>query len=285
MKPNERDIMGKVFVKAVAPHRQKVLQGDKEMRLQQLANRMMADQMRQGGQSPTGDMFTQGRDKLMRDMVMNPEAHNIKFMGERVPFEGQTLGSSLSEPDVAGEQAAIDDEFRDGETLESNNMMRDTRSADSYKTGDTMTPQDKLMSEIMDEKGNLKPESQFMDDEDEEEDDRPQSEEDLMDRMARKAVHHISSFRDAWMVIKNQGPYDKEGRYLEHMDTTLCPAAAAYINSDAYRNLQPGEDEGFFCDTCDYCYPRAQRWKETGGAKENDLTRFLGGGRGSSPVR
>jgi hypothetical protein len=49
----------------------------------------------------------------MRDMVMNPEAHNIKFMGERVPFEGQTLGSSLSVPDVAGEQAAIDDEFSD----------------------------------------------------------------------------------------------------------------------------------------------------------------------------
>lgn len=81
--------MSKVFVKAVPPHRQKVLQGDKEMRLQQLANRMMADQMRESGQSPTGDMFTQGRDKLMRDMVMNPEAHNIKFMGERVPFEGK----------------------------------------------------------------------------------------------------------------------------------------------------------------------------------------------------
>ena len=223
MKQNERDLMGKVFVKAIAPHRQKVLQGDKEFRLQQLANRMMADQMRQGGQSPTGDMFTQGRDKLMRDMVMNPEAHNIKFMGERVPFEGQTLGSSLSVPDVAGEQAAIDSQFGDDETLDFTNQMRDTRSAESYKTGDT-SPQtgderffppppdstlqdkliaDKILSEILDEKGNLKPDSQFMDsEEDEEEDDRPQSEDDLMDRMARKAVHHISSFRDAWSVLK-----------------------------------------------------------------------------------
>ena len=221
MKPNERDLMSKVFVKAIAPHRQKVLQGDKEFRLQQLANRMMADQMRQGGQSPTGDIFTQGRDKLMRDMVMNPETHNIKFLGERVPFEGQTLGSSLSVPDVAGEQAAIDDEFRDGETLQSNNMMRDTRSAESYKTGDTspQTAQDKLMSEIMDEKGNLKPDSQFMDrEEDEEEDDRPQSEDDLMDRMARKAVHHISSFRDAWAVMKND-PYDWQGQEYD----THCP--------------------------------------------------------------
>ena len=108
-------------------------------------------------------------------------------------------------PDVAGEQAAIDDEFRDGDTLDFTNEMRDTRSAESYKTGDTspQTAQDKLFSEIMDEKGNLKPASQFMDrEEDEEEDDRPQSEEDLMDRMARKAVHHISSFRDAWSVLK-----------------------------------------------------------------------------------
>ena len=152
-----------------------MLQGDKEMRLQQLANRMMADQMRQSGQSPTGDMFTQGRDKLMRDMVMNPEAHNIKFMGERVHFEGQTLGSSLSVPDVAGEQAAIDDEFRDGDTLDFTNEMRDTRSAESYKTGDTspQTAQDKLFSEIMDEKGNLFPARQCIDrDEDEEEVDR-----------------------------------------------------------------------------------------------------------------
>jgi hypothetical protein len=103
-------------------------------------------------------------------------------------------------------------EFRDGETLESNNMMRDTRSADSYKTGDTMTPQDKLMSEIMDETGNLKPDNKFMDDgEDEddmpppeEEDDRPKSEDELLERiMAQKAVSHIRGFRDAWSVLKS----------------------------------------------------------------------------------
>tara|TARA_B100000459_G_C8524541_1_gene177712 strand:+ start:136 stop:774 length:639 start_codon:yes stop_codon:yes gene_type:complete len=211
MKPNERDLMSKVFVKAIAPHRQKVLQGDKEMRLQQIANRMMADQMRESGQSPTGDMFTQGRDKLMRDMVMNPEAHNIKFMGERVPFEGQTLGSSLSEPDVAGEQAAIDSQFtgepmrlKDPEAYEAKLSEMGRRSAGGDRVGSTpKTAQDELMSEIMDETGNLKPDSRFMDrEEDEEEDDRPQSEEDLMDRMARKAVHHISSFRDAWSVLK-----------------------------------------------------------------------------------
>tara|TARA_R100000908_G_scaffold65265_2_gene53519 strand:- start:547 stop:1323 length:777 start_codon:yes stop_codon:yes gene_type:complete len=258
--------MSKVFVKAVAPHRQKVLQGDKEFRLQQVANRMMADQMRQGGQSPTGDMFTQGRDKLMRDMVMNPEAHNIKFLGERVPFEGQTLGSSLSEPDVAGEQAAIDAEFRDGDIhpkLDDGDpkVQQWQSSKDPSEPPTPKTAQDKLLSEILDEKGNLKPDNQFMDMEEDDmhdealadwearqddidfarkeghtegfegkpyheieqeelnadkenfyakfphlkpkDDDRPQSEDDLMDRMARKAVHHISSFRDAWSVLKS----------------------------------------------------------------------------------
>ena len=214
--------MNKVFVKAIAPHRQKVLQGDKEMRLQQLANRMMADQMRQSGQSPTGDMFTQGRDKLMRDMVMNPEAHNIKFLGERVPFEGQTLGSSLSVPDVAGEQAAIDDEFRDGDVHpkldDGDPKVQQWQSSKDPFESPPKTAQDKLLSEILDEKGNLKPDSQFMDREEDEEDDRPQSEDDLMDRMARKAVHHISSFRDAWMVMKND-PYDWQGREYD----THCP--------------------------------------------------------------
>ena len=118
----------------------------------------------------------------------------------------------LSEPDVAGEQAAIDSQFGDDEPLDFTNKILDTRSADSYKTGDTMTPQDKLMSEIMDETGNLKPDNKFMDDgEDEddmpppeEEDDRPKSEDELLERvMAQKAVSHIRGFRDAWSVLKS----------------------------------------------------------------------------------
>lgn len=244
MKQTERDLMVKVLVKAMKPHRQRVLADGKEMKLQQFANRKVAEQMRAAGQDPTGEGFQSARDTMMRDAVANPEKHSIKFMGERVPFEGQTLGSSLSEPDVEGEQTAIDqefapkkpdenwtweqgeaeymrnlkppkpdfDEFKDGEKLESNNVMRDTRSADSYKTGDTMTPQDKLMSEIMDETGNLKPDNKFMDDgEDEddmpppeEEDDRPKSEDELLERiMAQKAVSHIRGFRDAWSVLKS----------------------------------------------------------------------------------
>ena len=106
--------MSRILIKMpMKPHRQKVLTPDgQEVRLQQLANRMAANELRGAGGDAQGEQFTSSRDKLMRDMVANPEAHNIKFMGERVPFEGQTLGESLSMPDVEGEQAAIDDEFR-----------------------------------------------------------------------------------------------------------------------------------------------------------------------------
>ena len=107
------DTMSKILIKMpMKPHRQKVLtEAGEEKRLQQLANQMAARELRAAGGDVQGDQFTTARDALMRDMVANPEAHNIKFMNERVPFEGQTLGESLSMPDVAGERAAIDSEF------------------------------------------------------------------------------------------------------------------------------------------------------------------------------
>jgi len=232
--------MVKVLVKAMKPHRQRIFADGKEMKLQQFANRKVAEQMRAAGQDPTGEGFQSARDTMMRDAVANPEKHSIKFMGERVPFEGQNLEQMLSEPDVAGEQAAIDSQFGDDEPLDFTNKIRDTRSADSYKTGDTspksladipppasndpkdvedfrnqtrdFLQQQKLLSEIMDETGNLKPDNKFMDDgEDEddmpppeEEDDRPKSEDELLERiMAQKAVSHIRGFRDAWSVLKS----------------------------------------------------------------------------------
>ena len=193
MKQTERDLMVKVLVKAMKPHRQRVLADGNEMKLQQFANRKVAEQMRAAGQDPTGEGFQSARDTMMRDAVANPEKHSIKFMGEKVPFEGQNLEQMLSEPDVAGEQAAIDAKFNDGDTS-------------------PKSTQDELMSEIMDETGNLKPDNKFMDDgEDEddmpppeEEDDRPKSEDELLERiMAQKAVSHIRGFRDAWSVLKS----------------------------------------------------------------------------------
>jgi hypothetical protein len=113
MKKTGCNIMSRILIKMpMKPHRQKVLTPDgQELRLQQFANRMAANELRGAGGDASGDQFTSSRDKLMRDMVANPESHNIKFMGERVPFEGQNLEESLSMPDVAGEQAAIDSQF------------------------------------------------------------------------------------------------------------------------------------------------------------------------------
>jgi hypothetical protein len=179
--------------------------------------------MRAAGQDPTGEGFQSARDTMMRDAVANPEKHSIKFMGERVPFEGQNLEQMLSEPDVAGEQAAIDSQFGDSpKTLAdipppASNDPKDVeefrnQTMNFLQQQKDMTPQDKLMSEIMDEKGNLKPDNKFMDDgEDEddmpppeEEDDRPKSEDELLERvMAQKAVSHIRGFRDAWSVLKS----------------------------------------------------------------------------------
>ncbi len=81
------------------PHRQKVLTQDgQEMRLQQWANKQAASSLRDAGNGYRGEQFTQSRDMLMRDAVENPEKHGLKFMGERLPFEGQNLQESLSDP-------------------------------------------------------------------------------------------------------------------------------------------------------------------------------------------
>ena len=133
--------MSKILIKMpMKPHRQKVLTPDgQEVRLQQFANRMAADALRGAGGDASGDQFTSARDKLMRDIVANPEAHNIKFMGERVPFEGQTLGESLSMPDVAGEQTAIDSEFS-GSGTKDDPFVTDNRDEEEPKKEKEFNP-------------------------------------------------------------------------------------------------------------------------------------------------
>jgi len=134
--------MSKILIKMpMKPHRQKVLTPDgQEVRLQQFANRMAANELRGAGGDAQGEQFTSSRDKLMRDIVANPEAHNIKFMGERVPFEGQNLEESLSMPDVAGEQAAIDGQFAgkeegiSGKDMEE--ILAEEDADEEFKTGE-----------------------------------------------------------------------------------------------------------------------------------------------------
>ena len=193
--------MGKVIIKMpVRPHRQKVLTQDgQEVRLQQFANRQAADALRGAGGDVQGEQFTSSRDALMRDMVANPEAHNIKFMGERVPFEGQTLEESLSEPDVEGEQAAIDSEFA-GEA-EADSALRQEELEQAMKEGTTpnesqedIDADKKRMPNLFNSEGKLREglppkKEEFNPDEEAE-------------HMRRIMTSRNAIMRDAWSVLK-----------------------------------------------------------------------------------
>lgn len=172
----------KILIKAIQPNRQKILTADgEEMRLQQWANKQAASSLRDAGGDVQGEQFTQSRDMLMRDAVENPEKHGLKFMGERLPFEGQTLQESLTEPDVEGERAAIDGEFADEEKPE--------------------TP------DLFDSEGKLR---DGMPTEEEEKEFNPDEEAEHMKRiMTSRQV----PMRDAWSILKNlQFPADAGNR-------------------------------------------------------------------------
>lgn len=203
----------------VRPHRQKVLTQDgQEVRLQQFANRMAADALRGAGGDAQGEQFTSSRDALMRDMVANPESHNIKFMGERVPFEGQELEESLSMPDVEGERAGIDSEFA-GEA-EADFALRQEELEQAMKEGTTpnesqedIDADKKRMPNLFNSEGKLRddiPDDPKVDDGDPkvqrwqagkspEEEFNPDREAEHMRRImtSRNAI-----MRDAWSVLK-----------------------------------------------------------------------------------
>ena len=121
----------KVLIKSMRPHRQKVLTADgEEVRLQRWANRLTSRDMGLRGKAPSLDnvQFTQARDMLMRDAVENPEKHGLKFMNERVPFEGQNLESSLSDPMDSPEfkeDMTEDESFSLAEKLDEKNRTPD----------------------------------------------------------------------------------------------------------------------------------------------------------------
>lgn len=195
--------MNKILIKAMRPHRQKVLtaQGE-EKRLQQWANQLAAQQLRGAGQGASGEQFNQARDALMREAVMSPEKHGLKFMGERVPFEGQRLSEELSEADPEGEMAAIDSQFTpeeehdEEETFTSNNIMRDNSD---YHTTPPKTP------DVFDEQGNLR-QGLKPQEEDEAEEEAPKRQHMPMDpdhpdyfKSSRRVA-----FTDAWSLLKSQ---------------------------------------------------------------------------------
>lgn len=179
--------MMKVLIKAVMPHRQKILTADgEEMRLQQWANKQAASALRDAGNDTQGEQFTQSRDMLMRDAVENPDKHGLKFMGERLPFEGQNLQESLSDPMDSPEfreDMTEDESFSLAEKLDEKNRIPDLFDSEG-KLRDGMPP--------------------------EEEEFNPDAEAEHMRRIMNS---RDVPMRDAWSILKNlQFPADAGDR-------------------------------------------------------------------------
>jgi hypothetical protein len=107
----------------------------------------------------------------MREAVANPNEHGLKFMDERVPFEGQTLEESLSEPDIEGERAAVDQEF---------------------------APEKPETPDIFDEQGKLR--QTLPQGKEEEEEFDPDAE---AEHLRRIMTSRDVAMRDAWSVLKS----------------------------------------------------------------------------------
>jgi len=173
----------KILIKAMQPHRQKVLTADgEEIRLQRWANKKVANELRGAGGDAAGEQFTQARDKLMYDAVANPEEHGLKFMNERVPFEGQNLESSLSDPMSASDITDITDA-----------SSAETERAMGGKTPDLFDSEGKL-------RDGMPPEEEF----------NPDAEAEHMRRIMNS---RDVPMRDAWSILKNlQFPADAGNR-------------------------------------------------------------------------
>lgn len=185
----------KVLIKAMRPNRQKVLtENGEEMRLQQWANKKAAAQMRVGGSAPSGEQFEQARDALMREAVANPDEHGLKFMDERVPFEGQTLEESLSEPDVEGERAMIDNQFNQ-DPMNDPDFKEDMTEDESFELAEKL---DRKTPDIFDEQGKLR--QTLPQGKEEEEEFDPDAE---AEHLRRIMTSRDVAMRDAWSVLKS----------------------------------------------------------------------------------
>jgi len=236
----------KVLIKAMRPHRQKVLTEDgQEMRLQQWANKKAGATLRSSNVSGlrphySTEQFQQARDALMREAVANPDEHGLKFMGERMPFEGQTLGESLSEPDYGNspeEQKVFEHLMSlkpEEQEVLSNNRRGQIYTNVSYDSN-VGTPTEEEIDQMSSEQ-----QRGF---------DANKEAEHLRRIMTSRDV----AIRDAWSLLK-QGPYDREGRYLEHQDINICPEAKAFLQKEMTEGPQFRDKDPNFCNNCDFCY-------------------------------
>jgi len=260
----------KVLIKSMKPHRQRVITADgEEVRLQQWANKMAAEIMRMAGKNPSGEQFTQARDMLMRYAVEKPEENGLKFMNERVPFEGQNLESSLSDPMSASDIADI----TDASSAETERAMGGTPDLfDSEgKLRDGMPPEEEgfLQANNKVTWRGMPSEERTKELLQQEQFDPDAEAEHLRRIMTSRQV----PMRDAWDILKfgypsvaggkfpeemrarhnisstEQQPYDSEGRYLEHQDINVCPEAKAYLASGQRMDKDPN-----FCNNCDFCH-------------------------------
>ena len=196
----------KVIIKSMRPHRQKILTNDgEEVRLQQWANKKAAESLRSAGNEASGEQFTQARDMLMRDAVANPEEHGLKFMNERVPFEGQNLESSLSDPMSASDIADI----TDASSAETERAMGGTPDLfDSEgKLRDGMSPE-------------------------EEEEFNPDAE---AEHLRRIMTSRQIPMRDAWSILKNEA-FGGDDRFKNEGEYATCPKCGNTDNTQDHRN-------------------------------------------------
>lgn len=223
----------KVLIKAMRPHRQKVLTEDgEEMRLQQWANKNASAALRTAGGEASGEQFTQARDALMREAVANPDEHGLKFMGERVPFEGQTLEESLSEPDVEGEQAMIDNQFNQ-DPMDDPDFKEDMTEDESFELAEKL---DRKMPNIFDEQGKLR---QTLPQEEEEF--NPDAE---AEHLRRIMTSRDVAMRDAWSLLKNYTAEQTREAMGHHMNEGLTPEELEMIR---YKHVR---DQNISCKGC-----------------------------------
>ena len=207
----------KVLIKAMRPHRQKILTEDgEEMRLQQWANKAASSALRGAGGDASGEQFTQARDTLMREAVANPNEHGLKFLGERMPFDGQELEESLSDP------------------MDSPEFKEDMTEDESFSLAEKLDEKNRT-PDLFDEQGKLR-------------DGMPPEEEEFNPDAEAEHLRRIMTsrqvpMRDAWSVLKNdffnppEVPCAKCGKPTEPM---------MYYGSN-----QMGPQHNTLCENCE----------------------------------
>jgi hypothetical protein len=216
----------KILIKAIQPHRQKVLTHDgEEVRLQRWANKKAnrdigTDRGKVGG----AERFTQARDKLMYDAVANPEEHGLKFINERVPFEGQNLESLLSEPNVESEMPQTPDLFdsegklRDGMPPEEEGFLQ----ANNKVTWKDMPSEERTKELLQQEE--FKPDAEA-------------------EHMRRIMTSRQVPMRDAWSILKFGYPSVAGVEFPEEVRARHNVAPKCKVCQGKLEEVHPGEGE------------------------------------------